>query len=109
MSALSIQFWTRCQHSIVALEVTDLLNTPEPPVDKNYFIWVSYILFWINSNNDTVLLMASITSQQLNEREDRASATSGTRDFYAKEMTPAQIEKAEKLASECVAKKYKGC
>ena len=31
------------------------------------------------------------------------------RDFVAKEMTPAQIEKAEKLASECVAKKYKGC
>ena len=27
----------------------------------------------------------------------------------AKEMTPAQIEKAEKLASECIAKKYKGC
>ena len=31
------------------------------------------------------------------------------RDKIAKEMTPAQIEKAEKLASECVAKKYKGC
>ena len=30
-------------------------------------------------------------------------------DKVAKEMTPAQIEKAEKLASECVAKKYKGC
>ena len=45
VSALSIQFWTLCQHSIVALEVTDLLNTPEPYVDKNYFIWVSYILF----------------------------------------------------------------
>ena len=27
----------------------------------------------------------------------------------AKEMTPAQIEKAEKLASECIAKQYKGC
>ena len=27
----------------------------------------------------------------------------------AKEMTPAQIEKAEKLASECIRKKYKGC
>ena len=31
------------------------------------------------------------------------------RDNVAKDMTPAQIEKAEKLASECVAKKYKGC
>ena len=31
------------------------------------------------------------------------------RDFIAKEMTPAQIEKAQNLARECVAKKYKGC
>ena len=31
------------------------------------------------------------------------------RDILATRMTPAQIEKAEKLASECVAKKYKGC
>ena len=31
------------------------------------------------------------------------------RDKIAKEMTPAQIEKAEKLARECVRKKYKGC
>jgi TPR repeat protein len=43
------------------------------------------------------------------------AATSGLkkapkfRDIVSKEMTPAQIEKAEKLASECVAKKYKGC
>jgi TPR repeat protein len=34
---------------------------------------------------------------------------SSYRDEIAKEMTPAQIEKAEKLARECVAKKYKGC
>ena len=34
---------------------------------------------------------------------------SKNRDEIAKEMTPAQIEKAEKLARECVAKKYKGC
>ena len=31
------------------------------------------------------------------------------RDDIAKEMTPAQIEKAQKLARECVAKKYKDC
>ena len=31
------------------------------------------------------------------------------RDNIAIQMTPAQIEKAEKLARECVAKKYKGC
>ena len=43
------------------------------------------------------------------------AATSGRkkaselRDIVAKEMTPAQIEKAEKLASECIAKKFKGC
>ena len=34
---------------------------------------------------------------------------SKNRDIVAKELTPTQIEKAEKLASECVAKKYKGC
>jgi hypothetical protein len=31
------------------------------------------------------------------------------RDAAAKEMTAAQIEKAEELASECVRKEYKGC
>ena len=31
------------------------------------------------------------------------------RDEVAKEMTPAQIEKAEQLAQECVRKEYKGC
>jgi len=31
------------------------------------------------------------------------------RDIIAKEMTPAQIEKAQDLARECVRKKYKGC
>jgi TPR repeat protein len=31
------------------------------------------------------------------------------RDIIAKKMTPSQIEKAQTLASECVAKNYKGC
>ena len=31
------------------------------------------------------------------------------RDLIAKQMTPAQIEAAKKLARECVRKKYKGC
>jgi hypothetical protein len=31
------------------------------------------------------------------------------RDLVAKKMTPAQIEKAQDLARECVRKKYKGC
>ena len=31
------------------------------------------------------------------------------RQTVAKEMTPSQIEKAQDLARECVAKKYKGC
>ena len=31
------------------------------------------------------------------------------RDIVAEEMTPAQIEDAQKLARECVRKKYKGC
>ena len=31
------------------------------------------------------------------------------RDLAAKEMTPAQIAEAQKLARECVRKKYKGC
>ena len=31
------------------------------------------------------------------------------RDFVEKEMTPAQIADAQKLARECVRKKYKGC
>ena len=34
---------------------------------------------------------------------------STNRDIIAKEMTTAQIEKAEKLASECIRKKYRGC
>ena len=32
-----------------------------------------------------------------------------TRDIVAKKMTSAEIKKAQKLARECVAKKYKGC
>ena len=31
------------------------------------------------------------------------------RDVAAEQMTPSQIEKAQKLARECVAKNYKGC
>jgi TPR repeat protein len=31
------------------------------------------------------------------------------RDHVAEQMTPSQIEKAQKLARECVAKNYKGC
>ena len=31
------------------------------------------------------------------------------RDFVEKKMTPSQIETAQKLARECVRKKYKGC
>jgi uncharacterized protein len=31
------------------------------------------------------------------------------RDIVAKKMTPSQIEEAQKLARECVAKNYKGC
>ena len=31
------------------------------------------------------------------------------RDIVAKGMTPAQIAEAQKLARECVRKKYKGC
>ncbi len=31
------------------------------------------------------------------------------RDFLAKQMTPSQLEKAQDLARECVAKNYKGC
>ena len=31
------------------------------------------------------------------------------RDLVAKKMTSTQIEKAQKLASECIAKIYKGC
>ena len=43
------------------------------------------------------------------------SAAQGTemgaqgRDIVANNMTPSQIEKAQKLARECVAKNYKGC
>ena len=31
------------------------------------------------------------------------------RDFVAERMTPAQITEAQRLARECVRKKYKGC
>ncbi len=31
------------------------------------------------------------------------------RDFVAKKMTPTQLETAQRLARECVRKKYKGC
>ena len=33
----------------------------------------------------------------------------GNRDIVAKQMNPAQITEAQKLARECVRKKYKGC
>ena len=38
--------------------------------------------------------------------DERAMAN---RDFVADKMTPSQIEKAQDLARECVAKNYKGC
>ncbi len=36
-------------------------------------------------------------------------AAAGNRDKVEKMMTPSQIEKAQKLTRECVAKNYKGC
>ena len=45
----------------------------------------------------------NIAASTSNDAADRA------RDMVAEDMTPAQIAKAEKLASECIAKKYKGC
>ena len=38
-----------------------------------------------------------------------SDASGRARDETAKEMTATQIAKAKKLASECIAKKYKGC
>jgi TPR repeat protein len=38
---------------------------------------------------------------------DKEASTN--RDIVAKQMTATQIEKAEKLASECIAKEYKEC
>ena len=35
--------------------------------------------------------------------------SSKSRDNVAKKMTPSQVEKAQKLARECVLKRYKGC
>ena len=35
--------------------------------------------------------------------------SSKSRDNVAKKMTPSQVEKAQKLARECVRKRYKGC
>jgi uncharacterized protein len=46
----------------------------------------------------------------LNIAASNGNEDGGTfRDFIAKRITPAQIEKAQDLARECVAKKYKGC
>ena len=39
----------------------------------------------------------------------KSKNASKNRDTVAKRMTPAQIAEAQKLARECVAKKYKGC
>jgi uncharacterized protein len=38
-----------------------------------------------------------------------SKSASENRDIIAKQMTPSQIETAQKLARECVRKKYKGC
>ena len=45
----------------------------------------------------------NIAASTSNDAADRA------RDMVAEDMTPTQIAKAEKLASECVAKQYKDC
>jgi TPR repeat protein len=45
----------------------------------------------------------NIVASQGNERAME------NRDIVAKKMTPSQIEKAQTLAGECVAKNYKGC
>jgi uncharacterized protein len=39
----------------------------------------------------------------------KSKNASKNRDLIAKEMTPSQLETAQKLARECVRKKYKGC
>jgi TPR repeat protein len=45
--------------------------------------------------------IASISGENKNASKNR--------DLVAKKMTPSQIETAQKLARECVRKKYKGC
>ena len=39
----------------------------------------------------------------------KSKSASKNRDIIAKQMTPADISAAQKLARECVAKNYKGC
>ena len=40
---------------------------------------------------------------------DRHKDGGALRDFVEQNMTPSQIAEAQKLARECVRKKYKGC
>ena len=39
----------------------------------------------------------------------KSENASKNREIVAKRMTPARIEDAQKLARECIRKKYKGC
>ena len=43
------------------------------------------------------------------DAEVSSDSASRMRDKISKEMTPAEIAKTEKLARECIRKKYKGC
>ena len=54
------------------------------------------------------LSIAAISAESMNASKYRDIVTQ-RRDFVAKQMTPSQLETAQKLARECIRKKYKGC
>ena len=69
-----------------------------------------YFLGWMYADGEGVIQDNVRAHMWLN-----IAASSGdkdathNRDFVAKKMTPAQLADAQKLARECVRKKYKGC
>ena len=54
-------------------------------------------------------MWANFSDENYIEPEPGTDPGAFLRDDLAKKMTPSQLEEAEKLARECVRKKYKGC
>jgi len=61
-----------------------------------------YAYMWVN-----IVALNSVTTEY--EDTVREIIASNSRRTFAKEMTPPQIEEAQRLARECIRKEYKGC
>jgi TPR repeat protein len=80
------------------------------PFAEQGYADAQYNLGWMYANGEGVIKDDVYSHMWLNIASSNGDQKAGEyRDSLAKKLTPQQLERAQQLARECVAKDYKGC